>query len=174
MKRFLPYYLLTLFIFSFSDCKKDKGSQPDNTYGLPNATQSGLMMFACRMNGQNVISSVTSSQNGKIAKDSIWVFSSFGNADYFGMIRFLVYGNAMTHVQYDLSNPMQTEFSYSTDSTCMGISSNITSVNTALGTLTFSKLDSVKKIISGNFSFKVAVPGCDTLNFTDGRFDIGY
>ena len=176
MKRYLPYYLLTLCMFSFSDCKKDKRSQPDNPYGLPNATHNGSMIFAWRVNGQNqiVASDLYSQKKGKITKDSTTVFSSFGNAYYFGVLTFVVYGNAMIQKPYDLSNPVQTKFIYGTDSTCMGISSTVTAINEALGTLTFTKLDSLNKIISGNFSFKIPVPGCDTLNFTDGRFDVGY
>jgi hypothetical protein len=29
-------------------------------------------------------------------------------------------------------------------------------------------------IVSGTFNFVVAIPGCDSINVTDGRFDINY
>src|SRR5215475_6487766 len=45
--------LFVLAIFTIAHCKKDSGS--DNTYGLPNATRSGVGVMACRINGVNAI-----------------------------------------------------------------------------------------------------------------------
>ena len=43
------------------------------------------------------------------------------------------------------------------------------------GVFSINKLDRVNYIISGKFEFKtVANIGCDTLNITDGRFDVQY
>jgi hypothetical protein len=39
------------------------------------------------------------------------------------------------------------------------------------GTLTITKLDMTKRIISGTFEFTIFKPGCDTIRATDGRFD---
>jgi hypothetical protein len=175
MKKLRPYYLLAFFLFSFSNCKKSNGSKLDNPYGLPNATQNGSMVFACRINGQNRIAAANiTSQNGNISKDSVTVFSGFGDAFYFEDVSLIVYGNVKINTPYVLEDTMQTGFSYDTDSTCFGISSNVIFIYKAYGTITFTKLDSINKIISGNFSLKVPVPGCDTLNFTDGRFDVRY
>ena len=50
------YYLTLLFLFSFSQCRKNTGTPTDNPYGLPNATQTGANIFACRVSGQLFIS----------------------------------------------------------------------------------------------------------------------
>lgn len=39
------------------------------------------------------------------------------------------------------------------------------------GSLTITKLDLTKGIISGTFEFTLAKPGCDTIKVTNGRFD---
>src|SRR5580693_9529297 len=158
MKKLHLYYLLTLLLFSFSNCKKD-GSNSDNPYGLPNATQKGSMVFACRINGQNRIAgSDIISQNGNISKDSATVFAGFGDAYYFERVSLIAYGQVKINYSYTLGDSLQTRFLYDTDSTCNGISSNVTFVHNAYGTITFTRLDSVNKIISGNFSFKVPMP----------------
>ncbi|MBY0477021.1 MAG: hypothetical protein K2Q24_05205 [Chitinophagaceae bacterium] len=40
------------------------------------------------------------------------------------------------------------------------------------GSLTITKFDLNKNIISGTFFFKLAKPGCDTITVSDGRFDL--
>ena len=42
------------------------------------------------------------------------------------------------------------------------------------GKLNIAYFDTVNHIISGTFSFKLWKAGCDTLNITDGRFDMKY
>jgi hypothetical protein len=174
MKKLQLYYLLSFLLFSFSNCKKD-GSNSDNLYGLPNATQKGLRVFACRINGFNRIAGPGSaSMNGYVTSDSVAVGGEFGDVNYFEHVGITVYGKVKVNIPYSLTDSMQTKFLYGTDSTCFGVSSNLTFVNHAYGSVTFTRLDSVNRVISGTFSFKAPVPGCDTLNFTDGRFDVGY
>lgn len=49
------FFVALLFLLTASECKKPKQIIPDNPYGLPNATQTGAGIFACRVNGQNFI-----------------------------------------------------------------------------------------------------------------------
>lgn len=42
------------------------------------------------------------------------------------------------------------------------------------GTLTVTKLDLQKHIVSGTFEFTLFRPGCDTVKVTDGRFDLKF
>jgi hypothetical protein len=174
LKNLCLYYLLTITLFSISYCKKNSADS-DNPYGLPNATKKGLRVFACRINGSNRIAGPgIISQNGNISFDSVTVFGEFGDPYYFEHLGFTVYGSVKINFPYSLTDSIQTRFQYDTDSSCLGYPSNLTLVNHAFGSITFTRLDSVNKIISGTFSFKAPVPGCDTLNFTDGRFDVGY
>ncbi len=174
MKKLHLYYLLTLLLFSFSNCKKD-GSNSDNPYGLPNATQKGLRVFACRINGFNRIAgSGSSSIYGYVSSDSVQVGGEFGDANYFEDVNIAVLGNVKINFPYSLTDSIQTKFLYGTDSTCFGVSPNLTFVDYVFGSVTFTRLDSANRVVSGTFSFKVPMAGCDTLDFTDGRFDIGY
>lgn len=43
-----------------------------------------------------------------------------------------------------------------------------------IGTLTITKIDTVSHVIAGTFEFTVWTEECDTINVTDGRFDIDY
>ena len=174
MKRLKLFYILTFLLLAFSNCKKD-GSNSDNPYGLPNATQKGLRVFACRINGFNRIAGPGSfSINGYVTSDSVAIGGEFGDVNYFEHVGITVYGKVKTNIPYLLNDSMKIKFLYGTDSTCFGVSSSLTFVDYAFGSVTFTRLDSANKVLSGTFSFKASVPGCDTLNFTDGRFDVGY
>jgi hypothetical protein len=176
MKTFNLYCFLIFFLLAFSNCKKEAGPKADNPYGLPNATEKGSMVFACRINGQNRIAKAGSiSQGASISRDSVSAFGGFGTpSSYFESILLQVYGRVNLNIPYDLNDTIKTKFFYDTDSSCFGISSDVVKVYRAIGTVTFTKIDSVKKIISGTFLFRLPIPDCDTLNFTDGRFYISY
>ena len=175
MKKFFLFYVIVLLLFSFSNCKKDNGPKSDNPYGLPNATQSGLGTVACRINGIDFIAKggTYSVPTGEYSSDSTTLGASFGS-NYFLIFAVHVKENVQLNVAYQMYNNSNLSFVYLSDSSCFGISSNVINVFTAIGSIKFSRLDSVNKIISGTFSFQVPIPACDTLNFTDGRFDIQY
>ena len=42
------------------------------------------------------------------------------------------------------------------------------------GVLTLTKFDTINKIVSGTFSFKISTPECGLIEATDGRFDVKY
>jgi hypothetical protein len=44
--------------------------------------------------------------------------------------------------------------------------------NYSEGSLTITRFDLEERIISGKFQFRMATPSCDTINVTDGRFDM--
>jgi hypothetical protein len=62
---------------------------------------------------------------------------------------------------------------FDTDSTCQQIVT-VTYVYPRTGRITFTKVDTVNKIISDSFEVQIPIPGCDTLSATYGRFDILY
>ncbi len=169
MKRLQLYSLFILNVFALSNCYKQK---LDNPYGLPNATQNGSMIFAGQMNGKNFIVGWFDTR-GNITKDSVRISASFGH-NFYNIIYICLHGKIETNHPYDLSDSINTVFQYGTDSTCSAAQSFSAEVFTASGALTFTRLDSVKRVISGLFSFRVPMPECDTLNFTSGRFDFIY
>jgi hypothetical protein len=173
MNKILPYLIILISILAFSNCKKYT-LEYDNPYGLPNATQTGESTFACRLNGENLVAKGgINDQGGRYSSDSTILGATFGKLSYL-FFDIHVIGNAQLNLPYSIGNDNNLTFQYSSDSSCLGISSKIIEADTAIGSITFTRLDSVNKIISGTFSFKVPFQNCDTLNFTDGRFDIHY
>jgi hypothetical protein len=173
MKKITSYLILLITILSFVNCKKQT-IKYDNPYSLPNATQTGVGTFACRLNGANLIAKDgIYSQGGKYTSDSTILGATFGKLSFLSL-GIHVLGSAQLNLAYPIENNNNLTFFYSSDSSCTGISSSIIEVHTAIGTITFTRLDSVNNIISGVFSFRVPIQNCDTLTFSDGRFDVHY
>jgi hypothetical protein len=87
-------------------------------------------------------------------------------------------GNIKENVAYSLSDTLHTYCVFVTDSTCQLVV-GVTNIYTRIGSIILTKLDTSyrntnQNIISGTFNFKVPIAGCDTLNVTDGRFDIRF
>ncbi len=175
MKIQTPFYLLAFILISFSNCNKDNSPKADNPYGLPNVSENGAGVLAWRENGQNRIAkNDIIAQRAYITTDSIAAFG-WVTSTYFELLRLQVNGTTSINTEYNFQDTVKTHFLYGTDSTCNGgVSSNVLNITNAIGSVTFSRIDGVNKIISGTFQFKVPVPSCDTIYFTDGRFDIQY
>ncbi len=170
--KFLLTALLVTTLFTFNQCKKDKTTDPtpDNTYGLPNATQTGVNIFACRVNGVNWISELgIYKMGGGVSNDTLSCRGTV-NGD---IIEVLILGGANQNSSYNL-NTNNKLVKYRTQKTCLGFLGNVITINSISGLSTISKIDINNKIISGFFSCKIPIPSCDTLNITDGRFDIKY
>jgi len=65
---------------------------------------------------------------------------------------------------------------YSTNQSCFDIRNGYSlGIGYSIdGQLNITRLDRVKKIVSGTFSFIIPTQYCDTLHISDGRFDIKY
>jgi hypothetical protein len=174
--KILPPLVLIFTCFCFAECKKQIHTpNADNPYGLPNATQTGAGVFACRINGLNFVApNSIGHQGGGVGNDSIEVMGSGPYNHFFANIFLgVIDSNVTEKTVYSLSDTAQSYCVFITDSTCQTIVS-ISKFNPHFGSLTFSKIDKNKRILSGTFNFKIPVPHCDTLNATDGRFDIRY
>ncbi len=57
MKNITLYLVMSALLATLgcTSCKKTADPEPDNPYGLPKATQTGVGIFACRVNGENWI-----------------------------------------------------------------------------------------------------------------------
>jgi hypothetical protein len=176
MKQLL-YTILIFMLFTNNQCKKDTTPAADNPYGLPNATQTGANMFACRINGVN-----------QVAKNSIYTIGAWMSPNddtlnvggqfsgtYFQSITLgSINKNRTVNQAYSLEDAGQTSFYYATDSICNAVPSSVVKVFKAKGIITYSKIDATNKIVSGTFNCTFLVPGCDSIRVTDGRFDIKY
>ncbi|MDR0793593.1 MAG: hypothetical protein LBE82_09825 [Chitinophagaceae bacterium] len=175
--RLISFATLLLFIFCFAQCNKNTSPPPDNPYGLPNATQTGAGIFACRINGVNCIAKDDIfHQGGGIYNDSVLINGRFLIGD--GPVGIIVLGmqsNAKTNITYDFSDTVHTYGIY------IGATCPLNIVTPRFkplsGNILFTKIDTARtyKIVSGIFNMKVFVDVCnDTLNISDGRFDIGF
>lgn len=167
---------LTTTLLFFCACKKPKTpTQPDNPYGLPNATQTGADVFACRVNGQNWVSSKSIySMNAGYRNDTLFAFGTIGDNNYFEKLGFEINGNSQPNMTYQVG-PRTCSFRLSTNKSCLGyLGSNVLNLQGVNGLVRLTQNDTNKKIISGAFECIIPIPNCDTLRITDGRFDLRY
>lgn len=161
-----------LFIL-FVDCSKDKPS-PDNPFGLPNATRVGANSFGCLVNGQKFISYYNPSGGigAKVRGDTLGITGQPEHNDYYEFIGFQII-NLIANSTHTIDGK-STYGILGTDSTCFGLSFNSTTAYASSGSIILTRFDIANKIASGTFDCIFPVPGCDTLNVTEGRFDYYY
>ena len=179
MKQTLIIFFTITSILSLSctSCKKDTTPAADNPYGLPNATQTGANVFACRINGINQTAKNSIYSIGAWMSpndDTLNVFAQF-NGNYFQSFTLgSITKTRVVNQSYSFENSIQTSFYYATDSICNAVPSSVVKVFKARGTILYTKIDATTKIVSGTFNCVLIVPGCDSIRVTDGRFDIKY
>ncbi len=159
-----------------NQCKKGNNDvQPDNPYGLPNATQTGANIFACRLNGQNWISLRDIAHlGGGIINDTIGISGGLNSGNGAQDIILNVKGNFQQNFQYTINNT-NVLAQFTTTRLCNSATVGFYLYSSIDGFLKFTKIDQTNKIISGTFQFNIIRQNCnDTLRFTDGRFDIKY
>jgi hypothetical protein len=179
--QFVTISALLITCFCFAQCKKNNNtSTSDNPYGLPNATQNGTGIFACLINGQKFIAGYQDNpfahdyQNGYLFYgDTLIITGEPKNGGYFQLIDFSINGNLHQGQIYNIDSVNVIAF-YISDSTCQSISSSEVRSYSRTGTIELTRFDSANQIISGIFNCAFAIPNCDTLHVTDGRFDYHY
>jgi len=169
------------FIYLSSNCKKNTHVSPDNPYGLPNATQTGANTFACLINGSPFISyynpsigagaTMIDAHSSDVKNDTLAIGGQLKPNGTYGKLIFLHINSGLAiNEKYNLGS-IAADGIYGTDSTCIGISTNATTSYAISGTIQLTKLDTLNKIVSGFFNGIFPIPGCDTLQVSDGRFD---
>ncbi len=168
-------FLFCLLCPTWWSCFKHTIQPPDNPYGLPNATQKGANVYAFRLNGHNVVTTntPTTSINGQIRNDSIFVdaISKYGNV--FVLLQFALTPATQLNRPFDLSDTTSGNAHFAIDSTCSSYAQFV-QVLVKTGTLTISRADPVNRIISGTFNCKTRVDSCSDIIISDGRFDLYY
>ena len=166
-----------------SQCKKGDSSPPlTELQKLPPITQGGLNTFGCLINGTafkpgggalltNVFSVYydPTFQGGVLAITAKYYFDGSGTkiqivnlgADTINTVGTY---NLQLHSRYGV-------FYVDSRTNCDFNTLYDTPIS---GTLTITRFDTITRIISGTFSFKVTKPTCGTIEGTDGRFDVTY
>lgn len=180
--------LLLLFIATTtisSSCKKHTNTfpEPDNPYGLPNATQEGKNTLGFLLNGQpwTPKGQVGISANLAVSVDFGYKQGGFVISAY--KITSLEPKESFTIGVRDSLKFLQPPVSISLDRTSLY---GITFTNNkcdyfnqqfdvqSSGLLTITKLDKSAQILSGTFNATLLKIGCDTIKITEGRFDMKY
>lgn len=162
-----------LFLFAGNQCKKGQ-TNPDNPYGLPNATQNGANVFACLINGSPFIAYNDVNHVGAgFVHDTLVIAGQPKLRNYLENVVLQILDSFPPINKYPIDNK-KVFASVVTDSTCAGINFTIVRIYATDGEIQLTKFDTARKIVSGIFGCLIPVPGCDTLKITEGRFDIIY
>jgi hypothetical protein len=172
--------IFTLLLLSCIACKKHKQPGPDNSYGLPNATQTGANIFACLKNGEPWISKTTSYDMGANISDTSFGVGGRRSPSSISSEMFSIGVTDDKIAQgsvYRLSDTARHFARYDgINVSCFTPTGGYGSVSVKAydGELKLTKVDTIKKILSGTFWFNVKTDYCDTMKITEGRFDIRY
>ena len=181
----LPLYLALALLTQCSKCKHDPTpAKPEDQ--LPPATQTGAGTFGCLLNGQPFLPS------GNLATPNFFVIydptfhggnldvRTYRNTDKLSNKQYLNFGGDSINQVGTYSFITSSTFPMRSTHTVYFSDDNKSSPcnyynyfpgTTTKGQLTITRLDKQQGIISGTFQFILAQPGCDTLRFTNGRFD---
>ena len=164
-------------IFCFAQCKKNK---PDSN-GLPAATQEGKNTLGFLLNGQPWI---PLGFNGT-ANLSIDFDPGFNN----GVVGIAAYRILSNNVKETFGIGITDSLNFLVPKYTIGLSNKSlyrvrfgrycsffsTDSNTNVsGMISISKLDRTNKIVAGTFNATLSKDGCDTIEITEGRFDMKY
>lgn len=182
MHTYKLFAITCLAILTFS-CKKHEKSPLEQ---LPAPTQEGKNTFGCLLNGrvhvpyghpteigEKMLSASYTNQAGGTFQ--VQCKENFPGGDF----TMLSIGGSnigssgdYTLIGRDTKNNSPSALYLDIPHRCTYIDS--TDGSKCSGTLHLTKLDKTNKIISGTFTILFTSKTCDTLNFTDGRFDVMY
>jgi hypothetical protein len=169
-------YLLVLLLSApclFSLCRK-KSIHLDN--GLPVVSNERANVFACRRNDIPWISARGSSMEADYMNDTLIVKGKVTKENKTELIQIILNKtNFSVQTIYPLNDTVNAFVSYfaSGFTECfedLPEYGHIATRKITNGSVTLTRLDN--KVIAGTFRFDVPADYCDTIRFTDGRFDI--
>ncbi len=177
----LLYTLAVIACFWFAGCKKHHTTQPDNPYGLPNATQEGKNTLGFLLNGEpwtpkgfNGTANLDlyydeTFQNGVFNLSAYKILNTQGQRQ-----RINIYGDFVQGPE-NIALPDST-FGVVFKDDVSGCDYYESDSNTQItnGYFNIKKLDKVNKIFSGEFEFTITKNGCPDIQITEGRFDMKY
>jgi hypothetical protein len=180
MKKY--YFILALILLSLTACKKDKhidgtGTPPPQQQQLPPITTEGKNTFGCLVNGEVWLPEITPYQMFHYPLTSsyentlfrVTAKKYFSNEDILQIITLYI-DNVNNEGNYPLNSSILPVGAYGDYiNFCI-----YTTDSTQIGIVEILKLDTSNKIIAGTFEMKLWKEGCDTINITEGRFDVKF
>ncbi|WP_286743740.1 hypothetical protein [Roseivirga sp. UBA1976] len=177
MKKKLLFILI--LAFGLTSCDLLKVGDADKEPQLPPITNTGQNTFGAKVNGKiMVVNDIVKLTAIHQFPDALNIGGGYidpkKNIDQ--RIQMSINGEEVKVGTYEISsqNTDTREFAYIDDaSNCIYLKSFNSSTKYE-GTLEIVYLDRANTIISGIFSFRISVDGCQDINVTDGRFDLKY
>ena len=173
-------FMLILAVAAVSCAKRGNGNS-ENSGPLPPATQTGANVLGCYLDKTPYI--IENNQNtfdfaAGLGNDTFFIAGCPAPyATYWRSLHYLeieMYHGLQVGVAYAATDNNHIRAEYEVDSTCLYDGYDGPDVTACAGTVTLTKFDQVKRIMSGVFDVKFAIPGCDTVELSDGRFDFKY
>jgi Family of unknown function (DUF6252) len=173
MKKYL--ILLVPLLFLMAQCHKTPTAEPEPD--LPPATQEGKGTIGCYINGKPWVPkpyiAIGISQFLEVvfdeSKDNF--FGLYGRKDGTLNERIAIFSfNTKLGDNTIAKNDSESFYNLTNSNGCVRYYLDTSKVRR----LTITKIDKVKKVISGTFEFTANNNCSDTLRFTDGRFDTKY
>jgi hypothetical protein len=171
------FLLLIAFLFTGAKCRKDK---PDSN-GLPPATQEGKSTVGFFINGKP-----WKPQGTRVTSNLSIDYDPGFNQGIFNIVAYNfvpAISEQFTIGIRDSLNFIEAPKTFNLNSGSIYVISfsnqyceyfsTLSDVESS-GTLTLTKLDRNNKIISGSFNARLIRTGCDTINISEGRFDMKY
>jgi hypothetical protein len=180
----LTLLLITFSVAACSCCKKNDEPTADNTYGLPNATQEGKNTFGFLLNGKpwtpkgqvgvsaNLTVNVDFGYNKGIFVIGAYRFNSSGNKETFTIAVRDSLNFLPPPFTISLNRTSLYSITFRNENNC-DYFNQLADVQ-SFGSLNVLKLDKNSRILSGIFNATLYKSSCDTIEITDGRFDMKY
>jgi hypothetical protein len=169
--------ILIISLFSFAKCSKEKM----DSNGLPPATQEGKNTLGFLLNGQPWTPQGFNG-TGNLSID----FDSGFKDGIFNIVGYRTINTTTEQFTFGVADSLNFISSphtfHITVTSLFGVSYTTPlcdyfskDVNTnAGGNFTITKLDRTNRIIAGTFNATLSKSGCETVQITDGRFDMKY
>lgn len=166
-------FLLLLLLAQCDRCKEEVKplSELDK---LPPATQQGKLTFGCLINGKAFSETNTGNMVAIYQQGNLFFGVDKDSKDYATGMDISISDPIELNKNYDLTQLPHNRARFikrnlANDATCY-----YDFANTLSGQVIITKLDRQKFIVSGTFEYTTALPNCDTIRITDGRFDLQY
>lgn len=157
--KFYTLYLLLAFLFTTGmQCKKTSETIKEDN--LPAETQTGKGSFGCLVNGKVWL------PKGKFPYAGLTASIQFGGLN-------LIASQSNEGINVGIGNlNIEGDYQLSGQNAEYSVGTNF--YKSVEGKLTITKYDKVNQIISGRFNFKVKDLNGQTIDISDGRFDLKY
>ncbi|NRB84353.1 MAG: hypothetical protein HRU49_11355 [Winogradskyella sp.] len=167
-KIFLSLCVLSLLIITSCNNNDDDNGSTDPVDQLPPATQTGENTVGFLIDGIPI--SVTNSNHIGAFFQQGQLQIGFGYEDDYMDLSISILANS----------PLAVDTNYSLVNNSLVVKTNDDTNcfydidDTLEGIVRFTNIDETNFIISGFFEFTTVTEGCDTINITEGRFDVQY